>query len=870
MADNAAIMLKKKKEELIARFIKGGVADFSKDLALLVDDYLFTGFEKSGIGMKMGWIENPYAIIALGSYGRKEPSIRSDLALMFLFEKELPEETEELVKEFVYPLWDNGFEIAHVTRTVEECAAAAQSNTDVLVSLLDGRFICGMSRLFTHLSERIRNTIVPVNKTAILQDIVMKNVERHKRFGDASYLIEPNLKEGQGGLSDFDSLLTITRITGNVLSPDDLRRSGLVSEKEFDELSQARNFTLKVRNLLHHVTGRKCDQLFLEYQPQVAALLRYGRKDGQEPVERFMGDFHGHVGVIKQIYRMVLTEQGLLRDMSKWNPNPGKTRVRGLDVDGKNMLTFRTPEDPLKAPELLIKIFGESASLGLQISVEALRLIRDLAPRFVTPSFRKSRSVLRAFEKILLTGSPLNNALDDMVRTGFMACFIPEFQGIVNRIQYNEYHLFPVDKHTIMTVKKAAMFGIQTNENPFYSDLYGSLSDKRPLLWACLLHDIGKCELSGNHSDTGADMARNILSCMGYSGDFTERVTFLVKEHLFLVKTATRRDINDEETAMFCVKKIKDEQSLVMLFLLTVADSMSTGPKAWNTWTESLLEGLFKKTREIIRQKEYVPDQTLDLLENKKSAVRLQLSAQGYDEKTTEKFVQLLSVRYLIHMEARTIVQHVGLIRKLGSHPFVWDIQGIGGASPRTVTIAAPNKPGIFSKLAGLMTLYGFNILDAQIFTLKNNTALDIFHLSPPADLLFEGERWQKAGEDLGNILTYDINLNVRLADMIKRKTQERLFTVKQPTRIEVDNETSGYFTIIEVHTYDFTGLLFSITHTLYRLGIDIYVSKIATNMDQVVDIFYVRNLYGEKVTSEEQIARIKSEILKVIDHPDK
>lgn len=869
MTDAPAHLLKKKKEELFSRFIRGKEENFSQKLSYLIDEYLFTCFEKSGTGLKMGIVAHPYAIIALGSYGRKEPSLCSDLVVMFLFEKTLPPETEDLIKEFIYPLWDNKFEIAHVTRTVEECILSAEKNTDVLVSLMDGRFICGMSRLFTSLGETLRNRFISSRRTRILREIVDKNTARHQRFGDASYLIEPNLKEGQGGISDYDAMFSLARMTVSAVEPHDFQRSGLLSEKEFTDLHTAHTFVLRVRNILHHVAGRKCDQLFLEYQPRIAELLHYKKNNGQEAVECFMGDLHGNLSIIKQLYGVVVSELGLSGTVKKGTATTlKKTRVRGLVVNRKSVLTFHSPEEPVKSPELLTKIFGESATLGMPLSIEAVRLIRDFAPRFITPEYRRSRSVLRAFEKVLLTGSTANNALDDMVRTGFMTCFIPEFQGIVNRMQYNEYHLFPVDKHSIMTVKKAAMFGSQADENPLYATLYNELDDKRALLWACLLHDIGKCELSGKHSETGAEIADTILRRMGYSEEFVKTVIFLVREHLFLVKTATRRDILDEETAMFCVKRIKDDSRLVMLYLLTVADSMSTGPKAWNNWTASLLEELFQKTRDLICRKEFSADQTLDLIENKKAALRLLLKEKGYDEKTAERQIQLLSLRYLIHMDVHTIVQHILLYRRLESSPFVWDIQGMCEPTPRTVTIAAPNKPGLFSKLAGLMTLYGFNILDAQVFTLKNNTAIDVFHLSAPADLLFEADKWTKAGEELSNILTHDINLPVRLKDMISRKMlPDRLFTVKQPTRIEVDNETSGYFTIIEVHTYDFTGLLFSITDALYRLGLDIYVSKIATNRDQVVDIFYVRNMYGQKVISDEQIHKIKTELYQVIEN---
>ena len=859
----ASFQLKKNKEGLVSRCITGKEGNFSEKLSCLLDDYFRGCFEKSSVGLKIGMVSHPYALIALGSYGRKELSIHSDLALMFLFGSTLPPEAGDLIKEFIYPLWDRGFEITPVTRTFEECVSEASGNTDVLVSLLDGRVICGMSYLFSDVCETLRQCLVSVHLEQITRDILNKNTVRHQRFGDSSYLLAPNVKEGQGGLGDYDAMLSLARLTINAAEPRDLERSGFISEKEYDDLTAAHDFILYVRNILHHVSGRKCDQLFLEYQPRVAELAGYKPQDGQEAVERFMGDLHGAFEIIKQQYAMFISELDPDEAVKKSHGSSKNTRVRGLEINEKHMLTFRSSEELTASPGLLTKIFAESATLGAPLSSDAVRLIRDLAPSLITPDYRKARSVLRAFEKALATPSP--RVLDDMVRTGFITCFIPEFKGIINRIQYNEYHLFPVDKHSLMTVKNAAMFGTGSSENALYGDLYRGLSDIRPLLWACLLHDIGKCDLNGRHSETGAESARIILERMGYSPDFVDTVTFLVREHLFLIKTATRRDIHDEETAMLCVRRNKDKERLAMLFLLTVADSMATGPKAWNNWTASLLEGLYRNTCALMDRSEFAADQTLDILENKKQALAVLLKEKGYDDKTVEKSIGLLSLRYLIHMDVPIIEKHLNLYRRLESGPFVWDIQGQGEESPRTVTIAARNKPGLFSKIAGLMTLYGFNILDAQIYTWKNNTAIDVFHLSAPADVLFESDTWDRAEKELADILTHDINLPVRLSDMIRRKKPGRLYTLKQPVRIEVDNETSAYFTIIDVHTYDSPGLLFSITHCLYLLGLDIYVSKIATNKDQVVDIFYVRNSYGEKVHKDDQILQIKREIEKVI-----
>jgi [protein-PII] uridylyltransferase len=329
---------------------------------------------------------------------------------------------------------------------------------------------------------------------------------------------------------------------------------------------------------------------------------------------------------------------------------------------------------------------------------------------------------------------------------------------------------------------------------------------------------------------------------------------------------ATRRDLQDEETAVFCARRIQSEKHLTLLYLLTVADSMSTGPKAWNEWTASLLQSLYEKTLTVLRKDEFAPDLAIETIESKKKALKQRALARGLDGRTIERNENLMSLRYLLNMDVPDIEDHIDLYSRLGDKPFVWNIVGEGPTATRTVTVAAKNKPGLFSKIAGVLTLFGFNIFNAQIYTWKNNVAIDIFDVSPPVDLLFESDKWKKAEQELQDVLIHDINLRVRINDLVRWKKQDKFFTVKKPTRVDIDNETSGYFTIIDVHTYDFPGLLFCITDTLFRFGLDIYVSKIATSLDQVVDIFYVRNMYGEKVNTPEQIETIKAGILKAIE----
>jgi len=761
-----------------------------------------------------------------------------------------------------------GFEVGHATRTVKECIRMAGDDIKILMSLLDGRFICGMSNLFIEMSEGLRKKVIRSRSGKVISMLVEGSRERHIHFGDSSYLLEPNLKEGLGGLRDFHTMLWIARVKSDLRQPMDLVYSGYLGEKEFQAIEKAVLFISDVRNRLHHLNSRKCDQLYLEHQKLLAESMKYKKKNGQEPVERFLGALHGQMELLKQQQHLFFSELGY----SKIPKQRGRifwkrTRVKGLKVDKRNMLDFVSMKTILNSPELLMKIFEECARLSTPLSATAKRIVKELS-YLVDDNFRKSPTAVKAFENILTAPSASFSILNEMLTTGFLVRFIPEIGGIVNRIQYNEYHIFPVDKHSLQTVQTVKSFKASDDRERSYYDLYKELSEKKLLLWACLLHDIGKSEPSGKHSESGARITKEILQRKGFNARDIETITFLIREHLFLIKIATRRDINDEGTAIFCVQKIKDLERLKMLYLLTVADSMSTGPKAWNDWSSTLLRELFLKVFNILKKGELATKEAVNVVESKKKDITRFIS-ENKEGEDIDLILDTLSPRYFLYVPARDILSHISLYHCLGDSELVWDVKKDVVSNTRIVTVCAKNRPGLFSKIAGVLTLSNLDILDAQIYTWKNNIALDIFHVTPPRDQIFEEEIWKRAEKDLCEALRHNVNLSIRKRKILETKP-EKLHTLKQPHHINIDNATSDFFTIIEVFTYDFPGLLFSITDTLYRNNFDIYVAKIATKVDQVVDIFYVRDLYGEKIDTKDQVAEIKSAINDVLPTTDK
>ncbi len=856
--------LQQKKEQLISRGLKGKTTFFLKQHARILDDYFCESFAKSKVGPKLGLNKNPYAIVALGGYGRGEQCIHSDIDLLFLFQQNVSDAAEDLIKEIVYPLWDIGIEVGYATRSLKECVSIAGSDFEILTPLLDARFICGLSFLYSELLEDLRKKIILSRSDSFINWLVERNNDRHLRFGDSSYLLEPNLKEGQGGLRDYHTMLWIARIKSNIKQLRDLEYHGYLSHDEFQAFVKALSFIWYVRNHLHQLTGRKCDQLYFEYQIKLADVLNFKKTNGLEPVERFLGALHGEMEFIKQQHLIFLYELGLTEKQKSKRRGLKQTKINGLEVT-RDMLNFASSKKILDSPNLLIKIFEESARLEIPLSIEARRLVKEFL-YLVDEDFRTSASVVKSFEKIIVSSAPTFNVLDEMLSTDFLVQFIPEIKEIVNRIQYDEYHLYPVARHSLLAVQTIKKFGTaeDNTKDLLCGNLYKKLKNRKLLLWAALLHDIGKGEPTKGHSKRGAGIVRNILSVRGLKAKDIETVAFLVQKHLLLIKIATRRDINDEETAIICAREIKDIERLKMLYLLTVADAMSTGPKAWNDWTSMLLKDLFLKVLSILERGELATSEAVKNVEKKKDKV-LCSTSKPHLRKDLEALFNVMSPRYLLYTSAQYILKHIKLYNRLGSADFVWNVAKTHDSNTRTVTVCAKDRPGLFSKIAGVFTLNNIDILDAQVYTWRNNIALDIFKVKPPPDRIFENEKWEQAEENLKSVLSGTLDLAAVLGKKMPAFRSIRPYASEKPHQIVVDNKSSSFFTIIEVYSYDFPGLLFSITDALFRCRLDVWVAKIATNVDQVVDVFYVRDFDGQKVDSTEQVSAIKKAIAEVL-----
>jgi [protein-PII] uridylyltransferase len=489
---DVSLTLKKGRAQLIDDLLAGTAPGFLDDHARLIDDYFRQRYERSAVGPKMDIAKNPYAVVALGGYGRGEQCVYSDVDLLFLFEKKVPRVAEDLVREIIYPLWDMGLDVGHATRSIKECISMSRRDFEVLTSILDARFICGMSPLFMKLMDQIRSKFINLKPDMIIAWLVETNRERHRRFGDSSYLLEPNFKEGQGGLRDYHTMLWIAKIRSGIKQRRDLEYYGYFSHDDYERLSDALAFIWNVRNRFHLMTNRKSDQIHLEQQRKLADVMGVPAVNGHLPVENLLGELHGHMEYVKQQHEMFLYEMEQKKRLKRKNKRLKTTQVNGLKFN-RGMLNFISPEKIHNNPRLLMDIFSESAVQNSPLNSEAKRLVTNFG-HLVDGNYRSDPEMVKQFERILIRSSRTFEVLNQMLNTGFLEKFIPEFKAVVNRIQFDQYHLYPVARHLLYTIKilKAFDTEMEAPADPLACSLYKELKKKKIVLWAALLHDIGK------------------------------------------------------------------------------------------------------------------------------------------------------------------------------------------------------------------------------------------------------------------------------------------------------------------------------------------------------------------------------------------
>ncbi|MDY0131927.1 MAG: [protein-PII] uridylyltransferase [Desulforegulaceae bacterium] len=851
--------LSEKKEKLSEVFLNSGEESFNKNLSELYDEYFVKSLEY--ILENSTLFTNPFALVALGGYGRQEQAPHSDIDLLFLFENSPQEdEAEKIVRQILYPLWDYKFTIGYSTRTISTCIKEAKSDLFNFTSMLDSRFICGCSSLYFKFAEKFRAYISKSPKKFI-EKIILQSEKRHNEYGNSEYLLEPDIKNGMGGLRDYHTIRWIGKINFNLNELKDFQYQGYLSESEYPEFIESLEFITRVRNHLHFLTKRNSDKLHFDHQLKIASRLGVIGKDGKTPVESFLGELHLRMNFLKEIVLMIQNEIGRPKKLGIKRVYKKLTKVEGLEIKN-NLLGFKNSKAIIKDPSLLIEIFKVSGLKKVPLNSESKRLVHDFG-YLVDDQFRKNQKNIRAFEKTLTIPYTENHPLDSMLNTGMLSYMISEFKEITNRIEYNDYHIYSVGRHSIRAVQSVQRLisdkeGLKNSD--LYSSVYSEIRPKRVFLWAVFLHDIGKGQKGEDHSISGARTAKKILKRFGIKKEYIDTISFLIENHLYLVKTATRRDIFDEETIIACAVKTKTAIQLKMLYLLTLADSMATGPKAWTEWNESLVTSLFLKTLRVLENGSLSAPNAIYHLEKKAGEITSSLKKIT---ENAEDIVAGMPPTYIFELSNSDILVHSQLYIKLlkSDRLFVMEVEKNKDSGLRRVFFCAKDRPGFFSNAAGVFTINNMDILDSRAFGWKNSIALSIFTVTAPLDTVYESEIWDKTRQDLEKALENEIDLKSAVKSRKQGFFKKNIFNSKD--YVKIDNDSSSFYSIIEVHTKDYPGLLFELTNLLFRFGIDIKNAKIGTKVLQVVDVFYVSSIKEGGKLSKEKCEKLRIEILK-------
>jgi [protein-PII] uridylyltransferase len=843
--------LKASRAELAARFTRGEIREtFQESHAEIMDQYFRRSLQESAVGKRLFRTKKPFAFVAVGGYGRKELFFHSDVDIMFLFNGKVPQLAKELAVEVLYPLWDLGLDLGHAVRGIKDCLTLAGRDFEVLASMLDARFICGESPLFLSLVEQLRDKTLSRKTTAFARWLADKDALRMETFGDASYLLEPNLKEGIGGLRDHHHILWLAKAISHLLAPRDLEYEGIFTHQEFQDLQESTRFVGLVRNHLHRLSERRNERLFFDYQERIAAILGFKDHGNELAVEGFLGRLHTHMATVKSLHRSFV--------LAHIEPNLGGSKRAEEDRE----VSIDSATSILRDPLVMMDAFRESCRRRMPLALETKRLIREFR-YLVDETFRRSERAVKGF-LLVLNDPNAFDALDQMLEVGFLGAFFPEFESIQNRVQYDNYHLYPVGRHSLQTLRHLKR--LHREKDILLLAAFSDLKDPEPLFLASLLHDIGKT--GKDHAEKGMQLTRGILKRMGYDKAGTEDVLFLVRRHLLLAETASRRDLNDEKIIVQCAATVGSIDRLKMLYLLTWADGRATGPRAWNDWVENLVQELFFKILHTLERGELATPDASRKVRQTLRKVRDELEGR-IEPSDLDPIFEAMSPRYLLERKPKEIVRHILEARRLrdssGIQPLeAFSLEGKESFPQGTieVTFLGKDRPGLFADLAGVMALNNINILSAHIYTWRDGTAADIFTVTRPLDPMRSPDIWARIKKDLEKTFSGAVNLSERL----REKAQPSLISLErkwhwQP-EVRIDNEASDFFTLVEVFAEDRIGLLHQITRALFHLGLDIGIAKIATKKGRVADIFYVRDLSAEKIMDADRVQKIEKTLV--------
>jgi [protein-PII] uridylyltransferase len=800
------------------------------------------------------------ALIAQGGYGRGELNPQSDVDLLFLHSRRVSPLVEAITQKLLYTLWDAGLQVGHATRNSLECLRLAASDMKVRTSLIDERFLCGDFDLYGDFDKAVESRLLKKGLNRFIRDKLAESHLRHQEYGGSVYLLEPDVKEGLGGLRDIQTARWIARAKLKSKDLDALAINGVVGAREVADLKESQEFLLRVRNELHFSTGKHQDQLTFEQQEKVSAALGYEGEGSLRPVEIFMRAYYLHAARISRLSSLIvhrLTECD--RPLFGAKYVFGRTLREGIRIS-KGHITVMKPELLQSHPENLLRIFADAQKYSCELTHETRELLRRHV-QLIDDEYLRWPVANELFFSILKWKESVYETLLEMHRCEVLGAFIPEFGRLTCMVLHDAYHIYTVDEHSLRLIKEIERLkaGEYLQSSPLLTQLARE-ADKIELLYLGLMfHDIGK-GFGGGHSEIGARMVRAIAHRMRLNADDGALVEFLVRHHLLMTHTAFRRDLEDPKTIFDFARTMASVNNLKMLYLLTFADVKAVGPEVWNPWKASLLGELYVKALNLLEEAEKGEFQRQDVraaLRRIQTRVRRQL-AKDHPEEKVESFLESMPERYFLSTSESDIPAHFELMEQFhGKKPEI-DVQHFPERDCTSVVICSQDRPGLFASITGVLTALNLDILNARIFTASDGRILDVFRISHHgrSELVTAEHRWNRFRSTLESVLDGKTDVARLVEGMKSPLLQKRAPNVS--TVINVDNDVSDDFTIIEIFTDDRIGVLFTITYNLHRLGLSIHVAKISTNVDQVADVFYVTDEAGRKVEDPLKVEHVR------------
>lgn len=829
----------------------------------LVDDLLrglFT-YKKEQVGCT-----DDLALVALGGYGRGELNLHSDIDLTLLYKRKITPAVQELTEKLLYILWDTGLDLGFSIRTVSECITLAKDDHKTMTALLDTRFLLGDESLYDSLNDKVRRNLFSRNRSiAFISEKVEESRARSERYGGSIYILEPNVKEGEGGLRDLHTAMWVVKARNDKNSPD---LAGLASGEDRAEIKDSLDFLLWVRNELHYHAGRRHDQLTFDQQERIAKLLGFKSTESSLAVEDFMREYYLHASNINHHANMILSrvihkeeERGFNWPKKKVKIDKRFSIVGGLlHAGGKG--AFTDPADAMKAFE-----YSDAHSVDIHQATKDLILncLEGEGPEQIE-AFRNSPEVSESFLRIL-RGKNVFTTLREMHRLKLLDKYIPEFADISCRVQHDLYHIYTVDAHTIFAIRELERLRDQYKADfAILATIFEELPDQAIIILAVLFHDIGKAH-GKNHADKGAAMLPEICRRLNLSEDDAKLVSFIVKNHLLLANTAQYRDMHDEKLVIEFARQITDIERLNLLYLLTFADVRAVGPEVWTQWKGALFQELYFKAMTVLERGTFEAEDTEPKLAKVKQLVAEILEPASIEASRVDEFFELLPHRYFLSNSPGAIAEHMMVLRDLAvaKKPFIMTTRQDRLRVYTEIVVCTSDIHGLFSMITGVMAANAVNILGAQINTLKDGIVLDVLQVNSPfGEYITDKSKLERIEADLSRVLTG----RIKVSTLVGEEKTSILDMKPKPgvrTSVQIDNEVSDDYTVLDIRTLNRIGLLYDITRTLTALGLYIEIAKISTKGDTAADIFYVKDIFGQKIFFKDKLAEITDTLIRLL-----